>query len=281
MKQTKKPNFIVIGSMKSGTSTLCSLLGQHPAVFMSSPKEPEFFCKDDIYARGWDWYLSLFADARNSAAIGEGSTSYTKAPLFPKVPERIARHLPDVRLVYIVRHPLERIESHWMHRVQHGDSRPFKKMLRKYPNLIDTGRYWSQIQRYRKYFGDDQILVLFFEDLKKNPEGVMNQCFSFLDVDPDVKLTNPSERRNVTRQFKAESMLLKAMRDNTPMGYASRLIPASFKKLIKARLEIQVDSRPSWDREMRRWVIDEIVEDVRTFLNFYGKPVDYWDLRST
>jgi hypothetical protein len=272
------PNFIVIGSMKSGTTTLCHLLGQHPDVFMATPKEIEFFCKDDIYARGWDWYLSLFADAKNGSAIGEGSTSYTKSPLFPNVPEKIARHLPDARLIYIVRHPLERIESHWMHRVQHGDVRPFKKMLREYSNLIDTSRYWFQIQRYRKYFGDDQILVLFFEELKKNPEMVLKQCFTFLSVDPSVKIANPAERRNVTRQFSAEVDLLKRMRKNAALDVIGRLIPVFLKNFLKERLEIRVDSRPPWDEAMRCWVIDEISYDVRTFLDFYNKPVDFWDM---
>ncbi len=226
------PNFIVIGSMKSGTTTLCHLLGQHPDVFMSEPKEVEYFCKDEIYAKGWDWYMSLFAGAKNKSAVGEGSTSYTKAPLFANVPERIARHLPDAKLIYIVRHPLERVESHWMHRVQHGDVRTFKKMLGDYPNLIDTSRYWSQIQRYRKFFKDDQILVLFFEDLRKKPDIVLKQCFNFLNVDSGVSLANPAERRNVTPKSRAESDLLKFVRKNALLDAAGRIIPAPLKKYI-------------------------------------------------
>jgi len=278
MKIIQRPNFIVIGSMKSGTTTLCHLLGRHPDVFMSEPKELEYFCKDEIYAKGFEWYTSLFDGVKSESAIGEGSTSYTKAPLFPNVPERIARHLPDVRLIYIVRHPLERIESHWMHRVQHGDVRPFKKMLREYPNLIDVSRYWTQIQFYRKYFGDDQILVLFFEDLKKNPEMVLKQCFTFLSVDPGVRLANPSKRLNITRKSKAETDLLKRMRKNTAIEAAGRIIPPPLKKFLKERLEIRVESRPVWDRAKRKWAISEIADESRTFLSFYDRPVDFWDM---
>lgn len=78
-----KPNYIVIGSMKSGTSTLCHLLGQHPDIFMSNPKEPEYFCNPELYARGREWYETLFEDATGKSAVGEGSTSYIKAHLFP------------------------------------------------------------------------------------------------------------------------------------------------------------------------------------------------------
>ncbi len=72
---------------------------------------------------------------------------------------------------------------------------------------------------------------------------------------------------------------VKVMRENTPLGSAGRMIPASLKNLVKTRLEIQVDSRPSWDKKLRRWVIDEIADDMRAFLSFYGKPVDFWDMR--
>jgi hypothetical protein len=247
---------------------------------MTPLKEPEFFCKKEIYARGWDWYLALFSNAKKKSAIGEGSTSYTKAPLFSKVPERIVKHIPHARLIYIVRHPLERIESHWMHRVKHGDTRPFKKMLQQYPNLVDTSRYWHQIQQYRKYFGDDQILVIFLNDLKTDPEKVLDQCFSFLGVDPRVKLANSSERLYATRQFKVERDLLKRARAHTAVNVASPFIPARLKNLLKKKLEIRVDGRPSWDEAKRRWVINEIAKDIRAFLDFYDKPVDYWDLET-
>jgi hypothetical protein len=168
-----------------------------------------------------------------------------------------------------------------MHRVKHGDTRSFKKMLREYPNLIDTSLYWHQIQQYRKYFDDNQILVLFFDELKTNPKKVLEQCFSFLGVDPGEQLANPSEHLYATRQFKVENDLLKRARANTAISFASRFIPVHLKNLLRERLEIQVDGRPVWDSAKRRSVINEISEDIRTFLDFYGKPVDYWDLRST
>ena len=134
--------------MKSGTTTLCHLLGKHPDIFMSNPKEPNFFCRPDIYARGFEWYESLFEDAAGQTAIGEGSTSYTKAHLFPGVPEKIASYRPDVKLIYIVRHPLERIESQWTFNVIHNQAhQSFAKTLRDDPHLINTSRYWWQISK--------------------------------------------------------------------------------------------------------------------------------------
>ncbi len=74
-----KPNFLVIGAMKCATTSLCDIFAQHPQMFVCTPKEPEFFCDDKVFARGWPWYESLFTAGTNKLAVGEGSTSYTKA----------------------------------------------------------------------------------------------------------------------------------------------------------------------------------------------------------
>ncbi|MEX2430634.1 MAG: sulfotransferase, partial [Dehalococcoidia bacterium] len=123
-QHTVRPNFLVLGAMKSATTTLCELLATHPQAFVCEPKEPEFFCKDEVYSRGWPWYQSLFRSALHKKAVGEGSTSYTKKLLFPRTASRIAAHVPDARLIYIVRHPIERIESHWMHSLRAGSLPP-------------------------------------------------------------------------------------------------------------------------------------------------------------
>jgi len=98
-KSAMKPNFLVIGAMKCGTTKLCHLLGQHPDVFMCEPKEPEFFAKDKKYKRGWDWYESLFTAGEGKTAIGEGSVTHTKSLRFPNAASRIVKHLPDAKLI--------------------------------------------------------------------------------------------------------------------------------------------------------------------------------------
>lgn len=157
-----KQNFLLIGAMKCASTRMFDLLGRHPQVFVSSPKEPEFLCKDEVFARGWSWFESMFADADGKIAIGEGSTSYTKQMLFPRTAERIAAHLPDAKLLYIVRHPLDRILSHWLHLF--ADVRampPLAVALETWPDIVDTSLYWRQINAYRRYYPDDQIMVLF------------------------------------------------------------------------------------------------------------------------
>ena len=88
--QRLRPNLFVIGAMKSGTTSLHAYLGSHPQIFMCPEKEPSFFAKETISSRGEDWYLKLFAAAGSKPVIGESSTAYSRIPLFPGVPERIA-----------------------------------------------------------------------------------------------------------------------------------------------------------------------------------------------
>ena len=115
------PSFLVIGAMKAGTTSLYHYLHAHPQVFMPSIKELDFFVAGGNWGRGLHWYQKQFAGAGPGAvAVGEASTMYTKYPSVDGVPERIAAHLPEVRLVYVVRDPIDRIRSHYRHRVAVG-----------------------------------------------------------------------------------------------------------------------------------------------------------------
>ena len=267
-----KPNYIVIGSMKSGTSTLCHLLGQHPDVFMSSPKEPNFFCRPDIYARGFDWYESLFENAAGQTAIGKGSTSYTKAQIFPDVPERIVNHLPDARLIYIVRHPLERVESQWMFNfIKNQVHLSFARTLRNEPHLINTSRYWWQLSKYREHFDDAQIRVLFFEELKQDPDAVLRDCFDFLGVAKESYAGNTAEKSNVTREFEMERNTLSMARKIPGYHILKNLVPTGLNGAMRPLLKKQVTGHPEWTPKLRREVVQELEPDIQQFLGYCKK----------
>ena len=88
-----KPDFVVIGAARCATTSLCRILRDHPAVFMSHPKEPHFFSRPDVFARGLEWYEALFDGACGMSVVGEGSTTYTKNSQFPNAAERLASSL--------------------------------------------------------------------------------------------------------------------------------------------------------------------------------------------
>lgn len=274
-----KPNFLVIGAMKSATTSLCELLGDHPEVFICKPKEPEFFCKDTVYKRGWKWYESLFSSALHKIAIGEGTASYTKRLVFPQTAIRIAHDIPDAKLIYIVRHPLERIESHWTHTILSGvnPNLRFCDALRQFPYYIDTSLYSHQISAYREYFSDDRILVLFFEDFKASPNKVLEQCFRFLGVDPTFQPSNPEKPRNVSGNL-ANTQMIRTMKQLPQLRSAIGLLPKSMKHPMKRIFQRQINKRPEWDKDTLQWVIDMVAPDAIAFLKHYGKPEDYWKL---
>lgn len=177
------PNFIVIGAMKSGTTTLYRYLDLHPAVEMSRDKETDFFLTEETRARGLDWYAAQFT--REDRVRGEASPNYTKRRDFPGVPERISAVLPDVRLIYVVRDPVDRAVSQYRHSYilgdLDGDLGTFPGS-HEYAHILDASRYALQLDAYRAQFPQDAILVLDFDELVAEPQAVLNRICAHIGV---------------------------------------------------------------------------------------------------
>ena len=181
------PNLIVIGAQKCGTSGLHYYLSLHPEVSMSTPKELNFFITERNYPRGLEWYSRHFdATAR---CRGEASPNYTAYPQHLGVPERIAAVVPDVRLVYIVRDPIERITAHFVHnfakRREKGDLRA--TLMHPNTSYVTRSKYFMQLQRYLAHFDEEQILVLDQRDLRDDRMPTLRRLFEFAGVDPGFR----------------------------------------------------------------------------------------------
>jgi hypothetical protein len=274
-----RPTFLVIGAMKCGTTSLYDLLAGHPQIGMSTVKEPAFFCCDELFNQGWWWYESHFAHAAGCLAVGEASTSYTKKYTYPRAAERIAKHLPEARLIYIVRDPLERIESQWIHGAHTGwHAAKFAAALDD-PGLIDPSRYWRQISAYRDFFPDERILVLFFDDFKADPLRAFAQCCEFLSVDQSRMPNSPMLPRNVSSALESETAVLAALRCLPLFHRLVRSLSADCKNRLKQQyFTRRIEHRPIWPPDKRRRAIREIADDVHSFLTFYGRPADFWRL---
>ena len=178
------PNFLVIGAMKAGTTSLFHYLNAHPEVYMSPLKELDFFVEDGNWRRGTRWYAKQFKAAGDSLAVGEASTAYSKYPTVTGVPERIARLLPNVRLIYLLRDPIDRTVSHYRHRVAIGAERQsFEDAIHNDPVYIRFSRYAMQLDQYLVHFDPDQILIITSEELRTARAQTMRQVYSFLEVD--------------------------------------------------------------------------------------------------
>lgn len=214
--------------------------------------------------------------------IGEASTTYCLTRTFPRTVSRIAEHLPDAKIVYSVRHPLKRMESTWLECLSNDTNehqmmpRFFRQAVREYTPIIETIMYWQTISTYREYFSDDQILVLFFEDFKADPQAILAKCFRFLDVDPTFFVPHADRPRNVSTNRDMPGWVLWAFRQIPGWNVTNRVVPAQLRARLRERMRSPIAGRPKWDRRTRAWVIDQIADDTRAFLDYTGKPSDFW-----
>jgi hypothetical protein len=183
--QGRLPNFLLIGAMKAGTTSLYHYLQSHPQIFVPVYKAPEFFVAESNLRRGVDWYRRQFAGAgEDKIAVGEASNAYAKFPVHQGVPERVAKYIPKARLIYIVRDPIERVRSHYQHRVnERAERRPFEEAVFTDPFYLSYSRYALQIERYLEFFPREQILVITTDELRNERAQTMSRVYDFLGVE--------------------------------------------------------------------------------------------------
>jgi len=277
VKEQIFPNFIVIGAMKSGTTSLRYTLSCHPEVFMVYPKEPRFFYNDENYSKGLSWYSSFFEKAKGKKAIGEGSGFYAWKARNSETVKRIANTIPDVKIIYMVRHPIERIASHWSWEIASGKPLgSIEKAIQENRQFIDMSMYWEQISEYRKYFKDEQIKVLFLEDLKSNPYKFYQSCFYFLEVDPYFDITPYLNPQNQTEGRLTDSGILMKLRRIINLQKIKKRVPDSLINWFKLILKTQDKVKPTWSHIVRKEVEDQIYPDSMQFLEYCNKPKDFW-----
>ena len=245
------PNFVIIGAMKSATSTLHKQLVEQPGIFMCTPKEPNFFSDPDQFSKGMEWYSALFDDAPDNSLMGEASTHYTKLPTLPQTVEKLKKYLPDARLVYVMRHPVDRLVSHYMHEWSTGVYHcEINEAVSKYQEMTSYSRYAMQLRPYFEAFGRDAVLPVFFDRLIKEPQSEFERICEFIGYPGqpiwihDMKPDNVSSER--IRKFPLYNLLVKS----GPATWLRRhFVPQSLRNEIKSKLSMQ--KRPVLDDQVR------------------------------
>jgi hypothetical protein len=191
------PTFIIIGAQKAATTSLWAYLREHPGIFLPDLKEPNFFLREGNWDRGRDWYEALFAPAGERKVRGEASTGYAMWPVFAGVPRRMASIIPDVKLIYLVRDPIDRMVSSWQHAVaDHADRKPLEQSLLGDIPYLATSHYASQIERYLECFDRSQLLVLKTDDLELSPDATLSRVCRFVGADEGWAWRDPRVRHN-------------------------------------------------------------------------------------
>lgn len=268
------PDFVIIGAMKSATSSLHKQLVEQPGIFMCTPKEPNFFSDDNQYAKGMAWYSGLFAQAPEGSLLGEASTHYTKLPTHPDAVGRLKKHLPNARFVYVMRHPVDRLVSHYMHEWSTGVYHcGIGEAINKYPELIAYGRYAMQLEPYFEAFGHDAVLPVFFDRLVREPQAELERICRFIGYQGQPAWVEGMKPDNVSseriRKFPFYELLVKS---GPATWLRRRFIPQGLRDAIKVKLRMQ--KRPTLGDEVRARLEAEFDRDLAQLGKWLGAHID-------
>lgn len=277
------PNLLIIGAVKAGTSSLHYYLGQHPEIFMSARKEIEFFTRDD-FASFIDAYKAYFP---SSARVrGEASPRYSQHPVFPDVPERIRSLIPDVKLIYLVRDPIDRIVVHWAHQYSFRvEDRPLHEVLRDHEDpgnsYVSASRYATQLERYLEHFPSSSLLVIDQRDLLLHRRDVLLRVFEFLSVDRQFSSRGFEHELN-TQSDQTGRLSDKGLRlRESPVWDAARRVPerlrAPLARRLRSSLSRNVD-RPALDPALRRRLEALLKDEADRLRTLSGQSFSHWSI---
>lgn len=295
-----KPNFIIIGAAKAGTTALHHYLNQHPQIYMSPVKETKFFVFEnravdyrgpgDLEANRWvitnlTDYAEQFAGVTDELAIGESSPLYLYDPL---TPQSIYHHIPHVKLIAILRNPVDRAYSSFLHLVQEGRETvlDFSKALQQEDSRIannwallwhyqKAGLYFEQLKRYFAQFNSQQIRVYLYEDLSNHPISLLKNIFSFLEVDatfiPDVKqrhnVSLVPKNRTLHAWITGQGRLKRMLERSLPEGWSTPLLQSVKQKNL---------GKPRLSPELRKQLIQNFQNDIIQLQDLIDRDLSHW-----
>jgi len=248
---------VIIGAAKSGTSTLFAMLSQHPKIAASSIKEPRFFDRDENYAYGVGWYASLWGHADDDQLRLEGSTDYARMPDRPDTPARMADLIPDARLIYLMRHPVERCYSWYTHCQQFVD-RPvgFRTFLETDKYCLSDSLYLKHIAWFLRRYDRGQMHLIIDEDFRADPEGVVNgllESWGLPPADAGPLTEEQANRRGNQVATQHLNGVIARVKRVPGVNLVSSIVPKAMRSWIYEQLR-----RTSLAQRSRREFLDQI-----------------------
>lgn len=271
---------LIVGAAKSGTTSLFHYLAEHPEIASCSVKEPNFFTDEGKLSKGWDWYQDLWSwDSKTHKIAVEASTSYTKFPYFPNAAERISTMPARFRFIYVMRNPLERIESHYGHgQITEWETTKFEWNKEDISEeMINTSRYAQQISEYYKRFSSDCIKLVIFEDLVDRKAETLRDICQFLDVDPTFEFRKTDRSYNRSHDRITDPSLRRMTR--SPMALRLKaVLPYSLKKVVMSVVGGKGRDDYRLSPESRERTLERLAPDLEALRNEYGIDIKRWGI---
>lgn len=277
------PNLLIIGAAKCGTTSLHYYLDQHPQVSMSRMKEVQVFARTD-----WQSRIDLYEQQFSPGALirGEASPAYSMYPRFTAVPERVAATIPHVKLIYLVRDPIERLLAHYaewfsLHLEDRSLADVLSDPLEPSNAYVWCSRYASQLDRYRERFPESQIMVVDSAELRVRRSDTLRDLFAFLAVEPDF--ASPRFRRTLnTRTDKRRLNRLGLLAHRGGLLFPAhrlsrRVLPYGLRERSKALVSRRVTT-PCLDPEVRASVAALLRSEADRLRDYTGKPFVTWSV---
>ncbi len=271
------PDFVVIGTQKGGTTSLWHYLRAHPDVFMPDVKEPNFFIEEGNWPRGVEWYRSLFEGATAQQLLGEVSPGYTMFPTFAGTAARMATYIPDARLIYLIREPVDRMISNWgQSRADFLEIRPIRQSLISDLRYVSLSQYATQIGQYLEHFDREALLIIRAEDLATRTESTMRTVCAHLGIDP-AHLPPLYEKHNTSefhifprrRTVMARDALVRLKQERL----AGRLEHSSPRPFTHRTM---LDSERQLDTELRLRLTEYLRVEMLSLREIVGPDMDLW-----
>lgn len=288
------PNFFVIGAMKAGTTALYYNLKQHPQIFMSPVKEPNFFAlegQDSYTTLEWDEYsytdfnsyCSLFDNVRNEIAIGEASHSYL---YIPSAHERICRIVPHASFICILRNPVDRAYSHYLYLLRDGwePITNFERALEEEETRIKNnipfghyfrrGLYYQQLKWYFDSFDPSRIKIYLYEEFTQDPARFTQKMYQFLGVNSDF-IPDASIRRNPSGIPKNKLIHALFVKPNPLKAFIQPFLPDEMYRLA-TRIRDRNLVKPELSFETRRALLERYREDILNLQDLLQRDLSVW-----
>ncbi len=297
------PNFLVIGAGKAGSTSIDEYLKQHPQIYMSPVKEPNFFAlegekvdfrgpKAENLINSWsvtdiESYCALFKDVGEHKAIGEVSPLYLYSP---KAPDRIKHYIPDTKIIAILRHPADRAYSAylWLFGQEREKIVDFAKALAAEESRIQSnwewiwhyknmGFYYQQLQRYYDRFDRNKIKVYLFEDLKKDDIGLTKDLYRFLGVEEDYQPDTSIKYAYSVIPPKNKVLQDFLTRENPFKQFLRGVLPERLRKPWAAKVYRKNMAQPlKLSKEMRQQLIEVYREDILSLQDLIQRDLSSW-----